>query len=99
MLRHRLHAGDDVADQPLALFRLHEPEQIAGLRVVVIIQPMVVTVYGAAGREGWRFSEFWFSPTGHPAAVVSCFFSITSPYLEFESKEFKPWEEDIQADV
>src|SRR2546430_12817714 len=42
---NRFHAGYDVADQALARVRLHQAEQVSGLRVIVAVKTVIVPVY------------------------------------------------------
>lgn len=48
--RHRLHAPDDVADQPLLRIRLQQAEEISRLLVVVLAQVMIVAIDGPGDR-------------------------------------------------
>src|SRR5208283_3193925 len=49
---HRLHAADYIVDQPLPRIRLHQAEEVSGLREVVIawIEVMVVAIDRAGDR-------------------------------------------------
>ena len=46
MLRHRFHAGHDVADQALARVRRHQAEEVAGLRVVIAVEAVIARTDG-----------------------------------------------------
>src|SRR5258708_15204819 len=46
IVRHILHTGNNVADQPLLLSGRHQPEEIARLCIVIIVKPVVVAVHG-----------------------------------------------------
>jgi hypothetical protein len=43
-LRHALYRGGDRVHRRLALRRAHQPEQVAGLRIVVVAGAVVVAV-------------------------------------------------------
>ena len=51
--RHALHGLGDVVHQPGPLFGIHQPEQVAGLGVIVVAFTMVVVVRVAGNPERW----------------------------------------------
>src|SRR5258708_32753992 len=52
VVRHILHTGNNIADQPLPLSGCHQPEETARLCVVITVKPGVVAVHGARDGPG-----------------------------------------------